>query len=97
MQLVDLIKLLGALHKLSKVNRNWIEVKDVYILCIKLVITITITRYLTESLMCFFLIVIVINLITHPFVFPYFAASGFYVFVDNILHFSKFNKGHFLS
>jgi len=97
MQLVDLIKLLVSLRKLSKVNKNWVEVKRVYILCIKLIISITITRYLTEGLMCCFLIIMVINLVMHPLIFPYFVASGLYTFTDNILHFSKFNERHFLS
>jgi len=97
MQLVELIKLLMSIRKLSKVNKNWVAVKKIYIHCLSLIISISITRYLTESLMCLFTIFLMVGLLTHPPVFQYLVSSGVYSFLDSFIHFQNLNKRYTLS
>lgn len=85
MQLVEVLKLLNSIRKLSKINENWNEVKHIYMVCIKLIVSITIVRYLTEGLMCFFFIAMALNLVNHPLVLSYFTQLGIHEFTESIL------------
>lgn len=96
MRYCKFLSLAFTIRKLSKEHDEWDKVYRTYLLCIRLILIVSILRYITECILVVALLITAFHVLSHPVVLNAIATNPMYRWMNSVLQFSNIQERSFL-